>query len=39
MGKHIQDAELLVEELKMNLCVCEKENKGYKERRRPEGRC
>ena len=39
MGKHIQDAELLVEELKMNLCLCEKENKGYKERRRPEGRC
>ena len=32
MGKHIQDAELLVEEFKKNPCLYEKENKGYKER-------
>ena len=39
MGKHIQDAELLVEEFKKNLCLHEKENKGYKEGESLEGNC
>ena len=34
MGKHIQDAERLAEELQKYPCLYEKGNKGYKERDR-----
>ena len=36
MGKHIQDAEHLAEELQKYPCLYEKRNKGYKERDRKE---
>ena len=36
MGKHIQDAEGLAEELQRYPCFYEKENKVYK--KRPEGK-
>ena len=39
MGKHIQDAERLAEEFHKYPCLYEKENKGYKKRERPEGKC
>ena len=38
-GENIEDAERLAEKLQKYSCLYEKENKGYKEREKSEGKC